>query len=118
MQIIGQRECTPEPILLNFKSYKMVEIERRLGCIEKMLQSQKKVLTFEEGAIFTGIGKSHLYKLTSAGIVPHYKPRGKMIYFDRAELESWLLQNRVTPADEIEAMATTYMTLNRKGGHK
>lgn len=94
----------------------MEEIEKRLTNIENMLLSQKNALTFDEGAIFTGIGKSHLYKLTSSGIVPHYKPRGKMIYFDRAELEKWLLQNRVTPADEIEAKASTYVTLNR-GGH-
>lgn len=90
-------------------------IDERQQGIEKMLLSQKNALTFDEGAIFTGIGKSHLYKLTSGGIVPHYKPRGKMIYFDRAELEKWLLQNRVTPADEIEAMATTYIATGRKG---
>ncbi|MCK9639987.1 MAG: helix-turn-helix domain-containing protein [Prolixibacteraceae bacterium] len=93
----------------------MEEIEKRLSNIENMLLSQKNALTFDEGAIFTGIGKSHLYKLTSGGIVPHYKPRGKMIYFDRAELEKWLLQNRVTPADEIEAMANTYIATGRKG---
>ena len=92
-----------------------IEIEKRLINIEKMLQSQKNVLTFDEGAIFTGISKSHLYKLTSTGTIPHYKPRGKMVYFDRVELENWLLQNRITPADEIEAKATSYVTLNRKG---
>jgi len=93
----------------------MVEIEKRLCNIENMLLSQKNALTFDEGALFAGISKSHLYKLTSAGIVPHYKPRGKMIYFDRVELEKWLLQNRVTPADEIEAKATTYIATGRKG---
>ena len=29
------------------------------------------MLTFDETAIFTGFSKSYLYKLTSAGIVPH-----------------------------------------------
>ena len=91
------------------------QINERQQNIENMLLSQKNALTFDEGAIFSGISKSHLYKLTSAGIVPHYKPRGKMIYFDRAELESWLLQNRVTPADEIEAKATSYIATGRKG---
>lgn len=90
-------------------------IDERQQGIEKMMLSQKNALTFDEGAIFTGISKSHLYKLTSASIVPHYKPRGKMIYFDRAELEKWLLQNRVTPTDEIEAKASTYVTLNKGG---
>ena len=90
-------------------------IDERQQGIEKMILSQKNALTFDEGAIFTGISKSHLYKLTSAGIVPHYKPRGKMIYFDRAELESWLLQNRVATTNEIEAKANTYIATGRKG---
>lgn len=93
--------------------------ESQLNRIEKAIilttLATKNALTFDEGAIFTGIGKSHLYKLTSSGTIPHYKPRGKMIYFDRAELEKWLLQNRVTPADEIEAKASKYVTLNKGG---
>ena len=90
-------------------------IDERQQHIENLLLSQKNALTFDEGAIFSGISKSSLYKLTSAGSVPHYKPRGKMIYFDRNELTTWLLQNRITPTDEIEAKASTYVTLNKGG---
>ena len=93
-----------------------IEIEKKLTNIENLLQSQKNVLTFDEGATFMGLSKSHLYKLTSAGNVPHYKPRGKMVYFDRLELENWLKENRIATTDEIEAKATSYVTLNRKGG--
>lgn len=90
-------------------------IDERQQSIENMLQSQKNVLTFDEGATYMGVSKSHLYKLTMAGsTIPHYKPRGKMIYFDRTELEKWLLQNRITPADEIEAKASTYVALNNR----
>jgi excisionase family DNA binding protein len=91
------------------------EIEKRLANIESLLLSQKNVLTFDEGATYMGISKSHLYKMTMLGTIAYYKPRGKMIYFDRAELEKWLLQNRITPADEIEAKANTYVTLNKRG---
>jgi hypothetical protein len=45
--------------------------------------------------------------------VPHYKPRGKMIYFNRVELEEWLLQNRIATSDEIEAKASKYVTLDK-----
>lgn len=90
----------------------------RQQSIEKMLLSQKNVLTFEEGAAYMGVSKSHLYKLTMAGSIAFYKPRGKMIYFERECLEKWLLQNRITPADEIEAQADTYVTLNNRRGSK
>lgn len=91
-----------------------IEIEKRLESIEKMLLSQKNVLTFDEAAGFIGISKSHLYKLTMVNALPFYRPRGKMIYFERVELENWLLQNRITPADELEAKASTHVALNKR----
>ena len=57
----------------------------RLNQIEKMLTSQKTVLSFSETAEYTGLSKSYLYKLTSGGVIPHYKPTGKMLYFKKTE---------------------------------
>ncbi|MBT3748038.1 MAG: helix-turn-helix domain-containing protein [Bacteroidetes bacterium] len=63
----------------------------RLNQIEKMLTSQKTVLSFSETADYTGLSKSYLYKLTSAGVIPHYKPTGKMLYFKKSEIDEWLV---------------------------
>ena len=90
------------------------QIDQRQRNLENLLISQKNVLTFDEAATYMGISKSHLYKMTMLGSVEFYKPRGKMIYFSRESLEKFLLQNRVTPADEIEAKASTYVTLNNR----
>jgi len=90
-------------------------IDERQQSIENMILSQKNVLTLSEGATYMGVSESYLYKLTSLRKIPFYKPRGKMNYFNRLELENWLLQNRITPADEIEAKAITYNLNNRKG---
>lgn len=71
------------------------EILLKLERIEQnTLLAAKQVLTFDDVAILTGMSKSTLYKLTSQGKIPHYKPSGKMVYFDRKELEKWLRQNR------------------------
>ena len=88
-------------------------IEQRLERIENLLVEQKKVLNFNETAVFLSISKSHLYKLTSGSVIPHYKPTGKRIYFNREELENWLLQYRVTTHDEIEKEASNYVMRNR-----
>lgn len=93
-----------------------LKIDERLSNIENLLLSQKTVLNFDEVSEFTGLSKSHLYKLTSTGRVPHYKPNGKYIFFDRVEIEKWLLRNRVKTIDEIEAEASTYVTLNKRRG--
>ncbi len=91
-------------------------IQTQLNRIEAGLLSQKSVLTFDEVAQFTGLSKSYLYKLTSTGRIPHYKPFNKVIYFERPQVEAWLLQNPIKTADEIEKEAVKYVTLNQKGG--
>lgn len=75
---------------------------------------QKAVLTFDEACTYAGMSKSHFYKLTSAGKIPFYKPNGKMIYFDRLELETWLKRNRSKSHDEIQQEAINKVVLNSK----
>ena len=75
----------------------------------------KEVLTSDEAAKYLGISKSYLYKLTMQQKIPHYKPMGKMCYFNRQELEAWLQANRIATAEEIEQKAQAYC-LQKKGG--
>lgn len=70
----------------------------------------KAVLTSKEAAMYLGIKPSYLYKLTMRGVLPHYKPLGKMNYFKREELEDWLQRNRVSTAAELEAAAKHHKT--------
>ena len=74
----------------------------------------KEVLTSDEAAKYLGISKSYLYKLTMQQKIPHYKPMGKMCYFNRQELEAWLQANRIATAEEIEQKAQAYCL--KKGG--
>lgn len=76
----------------------------------------KEILTSDEAAKYMGISKSYLYKLTMRQIIPHYKPMGKMCYFNRAELEQWLQSNRVSTSADINRLAQTYCM--NKGGVK
>jgi len=94
----------------------MEDLVKQIAELKTLLQAQvnKKALTLEEVAAYTGISKSYLYKLTSTGGIPFYKPRSKMVYFDRDEIDIWLLKNRVKTKEEIEAEAATYVTLNKK----
>lgn len=68
----------------------------------------KEVLTSDEAARYMGVSKSYLYKLTMNQQIPHYKPMGKMCYFNRQELEQWLQSNRVATTAEIEQRAQAY----------
>lgn len=92
-------------------------IENRLSQIENKLIGTKDVLSFDEVANYTGLSKSYLYKLTSTGQIAHYKPRNKMLYFNKKDVDAFLLQNRVSSSLELEAKATHYVTLKTKGKH-
>lgn len=75
----------------------------------------KEVLTSDEAAKYMGISKSYLYKLTMKQQIPHFKPMGKMCYFNRLELEQWLQSNRVATEMEINQKAQSFC---KKGGMK
>jgi len=61
------------------------------------MTANKEVLTFEETCDYTGISRSYLYKLTASGNIPHSKPNGKIIFFEKRRLNEWLLQHSVRP---------------------
>ena len=61
-----------------------------------------------------GVSKSYLYKLTMRQQIPHFKPMGKMCYFNRLELEQWLQSNRVATTKDIEQQAQDFCM--KKGG--
>lgn len=76
--------------------------------INKLSALQKDVLTLEDVAQYTGLSRSQIYKLTSSGEIPHYKPNGKYIYFDRLEVDNWLRRNRIASSDEVASKAAGY----------
>lgn len=84
-------------------------INARLDRIEKLtLLSAKTVFDLNETALFTGLSKAHIYRLTSEKQIPHFK-KAKKLYFKKSELENWMLENRVKTNNEILSMASTYI---------
>ncbi len=55
----------------------------------------KDIITAEEAAAILGKSLSTLYKYTAKGIIPHFKPSRKSLYFKRSDLEKWMCKNPV-----------------------
>lgn len=89
------------------------EIIERLERIEKGLLAQSTVLTFPQFCKYVGISHSHGYKLTSEREVPHYCPNGKKLFFDKTEIDSWLLRNRVATTAELQGQVSQRGGANR-----
>ena len=96
------------------KAMTQEEIKQTAGELaDRVIFTTKEVLTSDEAARYMGISRSYLYKLTMTRKIPHYKPMGKVCYFNRKELEGFLQGNRVATAVEISSQAQAYCM---KGG--
>ncbi len=91
-----------------------LKILEQLDRIEKMVRAHKNVLTFDQACDYTGISRSYMYKLTASGEIPYSKPKGKLIFFSREKLDSWLLQNSHSSKDEIKQQAVDYAFRNKR----
>jgi len=79
-----------------------------IGKIE--LMKNKKALTMEEAAMFTGLKVKTLYQMTCKNTIPYYKcENGKTNYFDKDELTKWMLAFRKKTRSEIESIAADYL---------
>ena len=70
------------------------ELQKELEQIKTLLLSKKNVLNINELSHYTGYSKSYIYKLTSRNAIPYFKPSGKSVFFDRMEIDVWLLKNK------------------------
>lgn len=87
----------------------MSKTEEYLARIEKSLLGIKEVLTFEEACLYTGISRTYMYKLTSTSRIPHSKPNGKFLFFDRKQLDEWLRKNPRKTQAQTEEEALSYI---------
>lgn len=77
----------------------------------------KNALTMKDTSLLTGLSMSYLYKLVCAKKIPYYKSKGgKFTYFNKAEIEKWLLCTRIKTIDEIETEAETYCLTGKREG--
>jgi excisionase family DNA binding protein len=85
----GEREMTE---ILD----RLTRIERSLeGFIAEVRQSNRDTLDLPAASNYLDVSKSHLYQLTCKNQIPHYKPGGKKVYFDKADLDSYIRRNRI-----------------------
>ncbi len=92
-------------------------IREDLTEIKELLRSNilnnKEVFNIEELVLYTGFSKNYVYKLTSTNLIPYYSPNGKKIFFKKSEIDEWLLSNRNSTYNELEAEALSYAKIRK-----
>jgi excisionase family DNA binding protein len=88
------------------------DISKRLERLETLVTfTSKAVLNVNEVAMLTGYKVKYLRLLISRREIPHYR-RGNRIYFNRAEVEEWMMGERIPTAAEVQNLSMQY-----KAGH-
>jgi len=88
-------------------------IESKLNRIVEILKFQNaEPMNFESACKYLSISKSYLYKLTCKNRIPFYRPNGKKIFFEKSELNKWLLKNRSKSESELEEEANNHIKKN------
>lgn len=81
----------------------------KLNKLETLLVSSvKQILTVEDLINYTGFSRSYIYKLVHKNIIPYSKPNGKTLFFQKNEIDSFLLQNKSASVSQLEQKAYNY----------
>lgn len=65
--------------------------------LKEVLKSQiinREILSLKDAAFYLGISTYTIHHYTSKGVISHYKPNNKNIYFRKDDLDAFMLQNR------------------------
>lgn len=73
---------------------------------------QKQILTFSEALDYLDVSKSFLYKLTSSRRITFSKPNGGKIYFQKEELDKWILQSKFSSISDSHGELTSKIQQN------
>lgn len=82
-------------------------INERLKSIEETLYTTKDILNMKDVCQYLDISQSLLYKLTCSGEIPHFKPRGKMIFFEKKELIEWIKKSNLLSSEITKGSSKT-----------
>ncbi|AJH14551.1 helix-turn-helix transcriptional regulator [Myroides profundi] len=89
-------------------------ILEKLNYLEQLIISNnKEILSVEELEKYTGFKKSYIYHLVHYSKIPYSKPNGKYLFFQKSEINEWLLKNKSLSDDQIQEKAREYV-LNKK----
>ncbi|QQU02113.1 helix-turn-helix transcriptional regulator [Myroides odoratus] len=89
-------------------------ILEKLDYLEQLIISNhKEILSVEELEKYTGFKKSYIYHLVHFSKIPYSKPNGKYLFFQKSEIDEWLLKNKSLSDDQIQAKAREYVLKKR-----
>jgi len=80
------------------------KVYKELADIKQLIENQNlELLDLNQAADYLKLKPSYLYSLTHQKKIPHYKPGGKKVYFDKLELNKWIKESKIKSVEEVES---------------
>lgn len=76
-------------------------MEDILQKLDESNRRHKQILNVDDLASYTGLSKSYIYRLCSKREIPHYKLKGRSVFFKRCEIDKFLLSSPVATIDQL-----------------
>ena len=81
----------------------MGDIYRELTDLKHLVENQSlEFLDLNQAAEYLKLKPSYIYSLIHQKKIPHYKPNGKRVYFNKLELNKWIAESKIKTVNEIE----------------
>jgi excisionase family DNA binding protein len=65
------------------------------------LSFKKQYLNVVEASVYTGFTPKYIYQLVNKGLIPHYKPTGRKLFFKIEDLDEWISTSKCKSVNEI-----------------
>ena len=66
---------------------------------------KKPILDFRELLIYTGFSEPRMRQIVAERKIPCSRPGGNKLFFDRRDVDAWLMSNPVPTRDELNKRA-------------
>lgn len=85
--------------------------------LRRLLINQKSVFNVDDLSIYSGLSKSAIYKLTRSNKIRFSRPNGKLIFFLKSDVDTYLMSKPVTSFEDIQQEVIDFTSgFNGKGG--
>jgi hypothetical protein len=74
---------------------------------------QKRIFRVNDFAAYAGVQEKQVRIWMKERVLPYFKPSGKIAYFKREDVDTFLLSNKVMSESEIETAAANYMVTSK-----
>lgn len=78
------------------------DIIQHMDFLRHNIYVSKEFYSLDEAAEYLCVSKSYMYRMSCNNEIDLYKPKGRLIYIKRDDLNKWIERNKIESTDKIK----------------